>query len=31
MVFKLHTGMVLANAFQEMLEHFELKEKVSLY
>ncbi len=28
MIFESHTGMVLANAFQEMLERFGLEEKV---
>jgi hypothetical protein len=29
-VFKSHTGVVLANAFQQMLERFGLEEKVRL-
>jgi hypothetical protein len=31
MVFESHTGVVMANAFQEMLERFGLQEKVSVY
>jgi endonuclease IV len=31
MLFKSHTGIVMANAFQDMLERFELQEKVKLY
>jgi hypothetical protein len=33
MLFKSHTGVVMANAFQDMLERFGLQEKVksSLY
>jgi hypothetical protein len=29
MLFKSHTGVVMANAFQDMLERFGLQEKVS--